>query len=194
MGGEPLLRFDLLQKIVPYGKLRARQRGKSIHFGCTTNCTILTDEALAFWRRFGMGFHCSMLGEFFSWAQSIGDELTRPQAMESELNKTSQVQIRQNAVLAARCDRPGFRVNRSGFGRRAAPALLAAKAGNSRIFGLWIRVARLDKFLLHMQHKVVRYYTQLCVCSCQLALWRTSTRRPEVNDGDASKYLTLVRS
>jgi hypothetical protein len=65
MGGEPLLRFDLIQKIVPYGKLRARQLGKNLHFGCTTNCTVLTDEMLAFWRRFGMGFHCSMLGEFY---------------------------------------------------------------------------------------------------------------------------------
>jgi len=62
MGGEPLLRFDLIEKIVPYGKLRARQRGKSIHFGCTTNCTVLTDEMLAFWRSFGMGFHCSIDG------------------------------------------------------------------------------------------------------------------------------------
>ena len=62
MGGEPLLRFDLIQKIVPYGKLRARQQGKSLHFGCTTNCTHLTDEMLAFWKRFGMGFHCSIDG------------------------------------------------------------------------------------------------------------------------------------
>ncbi len=62
MGGEPLIRFDLVQKIVPYGKLRARQRGKSLHFGCTTNCTLLTDEILSFWRRFGMGFHCSIDG------------------------------------------------------------------------------------------------------------------------------------
>lgn len=62
MGGEPLLRFDLLQRIVPYGKMRARQRSKSLHFGCTTNCTHLTDEMMAFWRRFGMGFHCSIDG------------------------------------------------------------------------------------------------------------------------------------
>jgi uncharacterized protein len=62
MGGEPLLRFDLIQKIVPYGKCRARQRGKSLHFGCTTNCTLLTEEMLEFWRRFGMGFHCSIDG------------------------------------------------------------------------------------------------------------------------------------
>ncbi len=62
MGGEPLIRFDLIQRIVPYAKLRARQRGKSIHFGCTTNCTLLTDEILSFWRRFGMGFHCSIDG------------------------------------------------------------------------------------------------------------------------------------
>ncbi len=62
MGGEPLVRFDLIQKIVPYGKLRARQRGKSLHFGCTTNCTLVTDEIVEFWRRFGMGFHCSIDG------------------------------------------------------------------------------------------------------------------------------------
>ncbi len=62
MGGEPLLRFDLIQKIVPYGKCRARQQGKSLHFGCTTNCTHLTDEMMTFWRRFGMGFHCSIDG------------------------------------------------------------------------------------------------------------------------------------
>jgi uncharacterized protein len=62
MGGEPLLRFDLIQKIVPYGKCRARQLGKSLHFGCTTNCTHLTDEMMSFWRRFGMGFHCSIDG------------------------------------------------------------------------------------------------------------------------------------
>jgi len=62
MGGEPLLRFDLIRKIVPYGKMRARQRGKSLHFGCTTNCTHLTDEMMDFWRRFGMGFHCSVDG------------------------------------------------------------------------------------------------------------------------------------
>lgn len=62
MGGEPLLRFDLIQKIVPYAKLRARQIGKNVHFGCTTNCTLLTDKILAFWKRFGMGFHCSIDG------------------------------------------------------------------------------------------------------------------------------------
>ncbi len=62
MGGEPLLRFDLIRKIVPYGKCRARQLGKRLHFGCTTNCTHLTDEMMDFWRRFGMGFHCSIDG------------------------------------------------------------------------------------------------------------------------------------
>jgi uncharacterized protein len=62
MGGEPLLCFDLIQKIVPYGKCRARQLGKNLHFGCTTNCTHLTDEMMRFWRRFGMGFHCSIDG------------------------------------------------------------------------------------------------------------------------------------
>jgi uncharacterized protein len=62
MGGEPTLRFELIKKIVPYGKSRARQVGKNMHFGCTTNCTRLTDEMLEFWRGYGMGFHCSIDG------------------------------------------------------------------------------------------------------------------------------------
>jgi uncharacterized protein len=62
MGGEPLLRFDLIKKIVPYGKMRARQRGQSLHFGCTTNCTHMSEELMAFWRRFHIGFHCSIDG------------------------------------------------------------------------------------------------------------------------------------
>jgi hypothetical protein len=52
----------------------------------------------------------------------------------------------------------------------------------------------MDNFLLHMQHKFVLYHMQLHVCSCRPALWKTSTRRPEVNDGEASKYSILVRS
>jgi len=62
MGGEPLLRFDLIKKIVPYGKIKARQLGKSLHFGCTTNCTVLTEDMLVLWRKYGMGFHCSIDG------------------------------------------------------------------------------------------------------------------------------------
>lgn len=62
MGGEPLLCFSMIRVLVPYAKLRARQMGKKIHFGCTTNCTLVTDEIIQFWKQNGMGFHCSIDG------------------------------------------------------------------------------------------------------------------------------------
>lgn len=62
MGGEPLLRFDFIKEIVPYGKCRARQLGKSIHFTATTNTTLATDEVVAFFRQYSMSFHCSVDG------------------------------------------------------------------------------------------------------------------------------------
>jgi uncharacterized protein len=62
MGGEPLLAFELIQKLVPFAKRRAAYHGKKIHFGATTNNTLVTDEIVAFWRRWGMGFHCSIDG------------------------------------------------------------------------------------------------------------------------------------
>jgi hypothetical protein len=48
--------------------------------------------------------------------------------------------------------------------------------------------------MLHMQHQLVLLHTQQDVRSCRPALLRTSTRWPKVNNGDAFKYLTLVRS
>ena len=62
MGGEPLLRFPLIKKLVPFAKRRAWQMGKAIHFGVTTNGTVLTDEVVAFWNKWGMGFHTSIDG------------------------------------------------------------------------------------------------------------------------------------
>ena len=62
MGGEPLLRFKLIKKLVPFAKRRAEQHGKRIHFSMTTNGTLVTDEVVAFWRRWGMGFHTSIDG------------------------------------------------------------------------------------------------------------------------------------
>jgi len=62
MGGEPLLRFDLIKELVPYGKRRARQFGKRIHFGCTTNMVLVNEEIIEFWKKWGMGFHTSIDG------------------------------------------------------------------------------------------------------------------------------------
>ncbi|MDI6784741.1 MAG: radical SAM protein, partial [bacterium] len=62
MGGEPLLRFDLIKELVPYGKRRARQFGKRMHFGCTTNMVLVNEEIIEFWKKWGMGFHTSIDG------------------------------------------------------------------------------------------------------------------------------------
>jgi uncharacterized protein len=62
MGGEPLIRFKLIQRIVPFAKRRAWQMGKSIHFGMTTNGTLVTDKVVEFWKKWGMGFHTSIDG------------------------------------------------------------------------------------------------------------------------------------
>lgn len=62
IGGEPLLRFDLIKRLVPFAKRRASYHGKTIHFSATTNNTLVTDEIIDFWRRWGMGFHCSIDG------------------------------------------------------------------------------------------------------------------------------------
>lgn len=62
MGGEPLVRFSLIKKIVPFGRRRAWQMGKNMTFGATVNGTLVTDEVVDFWRQWGMGFHTSIDG------------------------------------------------------------------------------------------------------------------------------------
>lgn len=62
MGGEPLLQYALIRQIVPYAKRRAASHGKGIQFGCTTNLTLVTEGVAAFFREWGMGWHCSIDG------------------------------------------------------------------------------------------------------------------------------------
>lgn len=62
MGGEPLIRFKLIKRLVPFAKRRAAQMGKRIHFGMTTNGTLVTDEVVRFWKEWGLGFHTSIDG------------------------------------------------------------------------------------------------------------------------------------
>jgi len=62
MGGEPLIRFKLIQRIVPFGVRRAWQMGKKMQFGMTTNGTLVTDKVVEFWKKWGMGFHTSIDG------------------------------------------------------------------------------------------------------------------------------------
>lgn len=47
-GGEPLLNFPLMKKVVPYARARAAEKGKQISFGMTTNGSVLTDEIISF--------------------------------------------------------------------------------------------------------------------------------------------------
>ena len=49
-GGEPLLNFALMRKIVPYAKQKAGEAGKDMGFAMTTNGSLLTDEVIAFIR------------------------------------------------------------------------------------------------------------------------------------------------
>jgi radical SAM additional 4Fe4S-binding domain len=62
MGGEPLLRFDLVKKVVPFAKRRSGYHGKRVYIGTTTNCTVLNDEILNFWKMWGLSFHTSIDG------------------------------------------------------------------------------------------------------------------------------------
>ena len=43
-GGEPLLRFALLKRVIEYSKERGKELGKNITFSLTTNMTLVTEE------------------------------------------------------------------------------------------------------------------------------------------------------
>lgn len=62
MGGEPLLQFSLIKDLVPFAKHRAKQHGKKIDFGLTTNCTLITDEVVDFLRTWNFAVLCSIDG------------------------------------------------------------------------------------------------------------------------------------
>ncbi len=62
MGGEPLLAWATVERLVPYAKVRSARAGKGVQFGTTTNLTLVDDEVAEFARRWGMGWHCSIDG------------------------------------------------------------------------------------------------------------------------------------
>lgn len=49
-GGEPLMNFALIQKVVKYAKQEAEKRGKKVTFGITTNAALLSERRIAFLR------------------------------------------------------------------------------------------------------------------------------------------------
>lgn len=50
-GGEPLMEFALIEKIVPYAMEKARQTGVGVEWAITTNGTLITEEILRFFAR-----------------------------------------------------------------------------------------------------------------------------------------------
>jgi len=47
-GGEPMMNFSLIKKVVRYAKWQAEKHGKKVTFGMTTNASLLTDSRIAF--------------------------------------------------------------------------------------------------------------------------------------------------
>ncbi|MCL1844844.1 MAG: thioether cross-link-forming SCIFF peptide maturase [Defluviitaleaceae bacterium] len=47
-GGEPMLNFDVVKKIVAYGRERERESGKNFRFTLTTNATLLDDKNIPY--------------------------------------------------------------------------------------------------------------------------------------------------
>jgi len=62
-GGEPLLCFDMMKRLVPYGYRRAREEGKALTFSMTTNGSLVNHENLAFMRDHGIKFLLSVDGD-----------------------------------------------------------------------------------------------------------------------------------
>ena len=61
-GGEPLVEFGLIKKLVAYGQAEAQKQGKSIHFGGPSNLVLLTDEILDFLKQNQMSLGTSIDG------------------------------------------------------------------------------------------------------------------------------------
>lgn len=47
-GGEPLMNFDVVKKLVEYGRMREKEAGKNFRFTLTTNGVLLNDEIIEF--------------------------------------------------------------------------------------------------------------------------------------------------
>jgi uncharacterized protein len=62
MSGEPLLQFELIKSVVPFARRRAIAQGKQLNISMTTNCTLVSDEVLEFFRTWAVGFHTSVDG------------------------------------------------------------------------------------------------------------------------------------
>ncbi len=62
LGGEPLLEFELMQKIVNYAKDKARAAGKKVVFQATTNGSLLTDTMIEYMKNESFALTVSLDG------------------------------------------------------------------------------------------------------------------------------------
>jgi len=50
-GGEPLMNFDVMKRLVEYGRSIEEEKNKKFKFTTTTNCVLMTDEIMDFFNR-----------------------------------------------------------------------------------------------------------------------------------------------
>jgi uncharacterized protein len=62
LGGEPLLEFKLIKKLVSYAKQKAVYYGKKFYFRVTTNCVLIDDEMIQFFYQHKMKLFTSIDG------------------------------------------------------------------------------------------------------------------------------------
>jgi len=62
-GGEPLLQYQLIKRLIKYGKNKEKAYHKRIHFGITTNGTLFTPEIVDFFKKNNIGILLSFEGD-----------------------------------------------------------------------------------------------------------------------------------
>ncbi|WP_238528206.1 radical SAM/SPASM domain-containing protein [Acetonema longum] len=62
IGGEPLLEFELIQKIVPYALENAQKRNIAVEWAVTTNGTLINEAMLAFFSKYRINLLLSLDG------------------------------------------------------------------------------------------------------------------------------------
>lgn len=65
-GGEPLLNFGIIKKLIPYALEKGRINNKSFHFSITTNATLLNEEIINFISKYQIKVTISIDGDMGS--------------------------------------------------------------------------------------------------------------------------------
>ena len=62
MGGEPLLRLEMMKELIPFAQTRAKAHGKKVNLSVTTNTTLVTESIVQYACESGLKFHLSVDG------------------------------------------------------------------------------------------------------------------------------------